>query len=59
MHAISLHCNFCRIHKSLKVTPVIPTGVTDAVYGIDWIVDLVDDATPPPGSRGPYRPRNP
>ena len=58
MHAISLHYlfyNFCRIHKRLKVTPAMAAGVTDTVHDVDWIVELVEKATPPPGPRGPYR----
>ena len=58
MHAISLHYlfyNFCRIHKTLKVTPAMAAGVTDTVHDVDWIVELVEKATPPPGPRGPYR----
>ena len=61
MHAISLHYlfyNFCRIHKTLKVTPAMAAGVTDTVHDIDWIAELVEEATPDPGPRGPYRPRD-
>ena len=61
MHAISLHYlhyNFCRIHKSFRVTPAIAPGVTDMVHDMDWIVGLVEDAIPLPGPRGPYRKRN-
>ena len=61
MHAISLHYlfyNFCRIHRTLKVTPAMAAGVTDTLHDVDWIVKLVEATTPMPGPRGPYRPRN-
>ena len=47
--------NWCRIHRTLRVTPAIAAGLTDEVYDIDWIVDLIENRTPPPGPRGPYR----
>ena len=59
-HAVSLHFmyyNFCRIHKTLKVTPAMAAGVTDRLWEISDIVQLVEDAAPKPGPRGPYKKR--
>jgi hypothetical protein len=42
--AIALHFmyyNFCRIHKSLRVTPAMAAKVTDKAWEIEDIVDLV------------------
>lgn len=36
-HALALYFafyNFCRIHKSLKVTPAIAAGITDRLWSI-------------------------
>ncbi len=58
MHAISLHYmyyNFCRIHKSLRVTPAMEAGIADTVYGLDFIVGLIDAKAPTPAKRGPYK----
>jgi hypothetical protein len=44
-HAISLHFmyyNFCRIHKTLKVTPAMEAKVTDRLWDIEDIVKLLD-----------------
>lgn len=38
-----LHYNFCRIHKTLRVTRAMEFGLADTVYDIDWIVRLIDD----------------
>ena len=60
-HAIALHVmhyNFCRLHQTLRVTPAMAAGVTDRLWEICDIVRLIDEATPPPGPRGPYRKRN-
>lgn len=61
MHAISLHYgfyNFCRRHRSLRISPAMAAGVTSTLYDVDWIVELIDERTPPPGPRGPYRKRS-
>lgn len=36
-----MHCNFCRIHKSLRVTPAMEAGVTDHVWTIEEMLDKV------------------
>jgi IS1 family transposase len=44
-HAVALHFmyyNFCRIHQSLRVTPAMEVGVTDHVWGIEDILDLMN-----------------
>ena len=61
MHAVALHFmhyNFCRIHQTLKVTPAMESGVTDKLWEISDIAQLVSDTEPKPGSRGPYKKRN-
>lgn len=43
-HAIALHFmyyNFCRIHKTLKVTPAMESGVTDRLWDVGDIVRLL------------------
>ena len=43
-HAISLHFmnyNFCRIHRTLRVTPAMEAGVSDKVWTIEDIVKLI------------------
>lgn len=44
-HAVSLHFmyyNFARIHQSLRVTPAMEAGVSDHVWDIEEIVNLLD-----------------
>ena len=36
-----MHYNFCRIHQTLRVTPAMAAGVTDHVWEIGEIVDLI------------------
>lgn len=43
-HAVALHFmhyNFCRVHQTLRVTPAMEAGLTDHVWGIEEIVDLL------------------
>ncbi len=51
------HYNFCRIHKTLRVTPAMAAGLSDTVHDLDWIVGLIDANTPAPKPRGPYKKR--
>lgn len=44
MHAVALfymHYNFCRIHKTLRVTPAMEAGLTDHVWTIEEMLDKV------------------
>lgn len=50
-----LHYNFCRVHKTLKVTPAMEAGLSDTAHDMEWIVGLIDAAAPAPGKRGPYK----
>lgn len=47
VHAVSLHYmhyNFARIHQTLRITPAMAAGVTDHVWEIREIVELLDRA---------------
>jgi IS1 family transposase len=59
-HMVSLHFmhyNFCRIHKSLRITPVMAAGVTERLRSVEDIIDLLDAAEGEPKKRGSYKPR--
>jgi hypothetical protein len=61
-HALSvalhyMHYNFCRIHKSLRVTPAMAAGVTDHIWDMNDLADLVEAVAPKPGPRGAYKKR--
>jgi IS1 family transposase len=57
-HAVALHMmyyNFVRIHKTLRVTPAMAAGVSDRLWEIADIAQLVENAEAGPGKRGPYK----
>jgi hypothetical protein len=44
IHAISLYVvyyNFCRIHQTLRVTPAMEAGLTDHVWSVQELLNLV------------------
>jgi IS1 family transposase len=44
-HAVALHFmhyNFCRVHKTLRVTPAMEAGLTDHVWTLEELVGLLD-----------------
>ena len=54
--------NFCRIHKTLRMTPAMAAGITNTLHDAELIVDLIDVSAPKPHKPGPrpgtkYRPR--
>jgi IS1 family transposase len=53
------HHNFCRIVKSLRVTPAMQAGVSDTLMTMKDLVQLVDMMAEPPKPRGPYKKRLP
>ena len=43
-HAVALHFmhyNFCRIHKTLRVTPAMEAGLTDHVWTLEELIALL------------------
>jgi hypothetical protein len=43
-HAVALHFmhyNFCRIHKTLRVTPAIEAGITDHLWDLEEVAELI------------------
>ena len=51
--------NFCRIHKTLRVTPAMASGLSETLLDVDWIVGLIEARETKPGPRGPYKKRQP
>lgn len=59
-YAVALHFmyyNYCRIHKSLRMTPAMAAGVAVRLWDVQDIVALVEAAEPAPKKRGPYKKR--
>jgi IS1 family transposase len=48
-HQIALyffHYNFCRVHKTLRVTPAMEAGLADHVWTLEELCDLLPKANP-------------
>jgi hypothetical protein len=44
-HSVALHFmfyNFCRIHKTLRVTPAMEAGIADHVFELSELVEILD-----------------
>ena len=60
IHALALYFvfyNFCRIHKTLSVTPAMAAGVSDRLWSLEDMVAKIDAMAPAPKPRGPYKKR--
>ncbi len=49
--------NWVRIHKTLKVTPVMAAGLTGSLMNMEDVVALIDVAAPKPGRPKAYKKR--
>ena len=59
-HMVALYTvfyNFCRIHKTLRVTPAMEAGLTDHVWDMEEVVVTMDERAPKPGRPKTYKPR--
>lgn len=57
-HAIALHFvyyNFCKVHKTLRVTPAMEAKLTKRVMTLEEVCNLVKDE---PKKRGSYKKRD-
>jgi hypothetical protein len=60
IHALALYFafyNFCRIHKSRRVSPAMAAGITDRLWSMDDIIAKIDAMAPAPKPRGRYKKR--
>ena len=59
VHALALYFtfNFCRIHKTLRMSPAMAAGVTDRLWSLNEIVARIDADSPAPKPRRPYKKR--
>jgi hypothetical protein len=60
MHMVALYTvwyNFVKMHKTLRMTPAMAAGVTDQLWSVADLAEMVDASLPKLGPRGPYRTR--
>jgi len=50
-----LHYNFCRIHKTLRVTPAMQAGISETVRDMDWLVGMMDAVAAKPNRPARYK----
>jgi IS1 family transposase len=58
VHMLALYFtfyNFCRIHKTLRVTPAMAAGIDTVVHDMDWVVGMIDAVAPKPNRPARYK----
>lgn len=59
MHMVAIYTvwyNFVKQHKSLKgLSPAMAAGVSETLWSVADLAEMVEAAQPKPGKRGPYR----
>ena len=59
-YAVALHFmpyNFCRTHKTLRMTPAMAAGIVSSPWEVEDLVALVEAAAEAPKKRGSCAPR--
>ena len=49
--------NWTRIHKTLRVTPAMETGIADRLWTMEEIAELIEAAAPKPARPVTYKKR--
>jgi hypothetical protein len=60
MHMVALYTvwyNFVKLYKAHRMTPAMAAGVTDTLWSMTDLAEMVDASLPKPGPRGPYEKR--
>ena len=59
MHMVALYTvwyNFVKQHKSNKgLSPAMAAGVSETLWSMTDLAEMIDAALPNPGKRGPYK----
>jgi IS1 family transposase len=59
MHMVAIYTvwyNYVKQHKSLKgLSPAMAAGLSDTLWSMTDLAEMVDAAAPKPGKRGPYK----
>ena len=58
VHLYAVHYNWCRVHKTLRVTPAMEARLDSTMRDAEWIVGLVDVRAPKPKRPKTYRKRS-
>jgi IS1 family transposase len=60
VHMVALYTvwyNFIRVHKTLKMSPAMAAGVSETLWSMEDLCQMMDAVAPKPGPRGPYKKR--
>jgi hypothetical protein len=59
MHMVALYTvwyNYVKQHKSLKgLSPAMAAGLSDTLWSVKDMAEMIDENLPKPGKRGPYK----
>ncbi len=50
-----VYYNFVKIHNTLRKTPAMEAGVTEELYDIEWMVDLMEEKRKKPNRPKKYK----
>jgi len=60
IHMVALYTvwyNYIRQHKTHRLSPAMAAGITDKLWSMTDLAEMIDASLPEPGKRGPYQKR--
>ena len=61
-HMVALYTvwyNFVRQHKAHRLSPAMAAGITDKLWSMTDLAEMIDGTLPKPGPRGAYKKQEP
>ena len=58
MHMVALYTvwyNYVKQHKAVRMTPAMAAGISDKLWSMTDLAEMIDTTLPKPGKRGPYK----
>ncbi len=58
IHMVAIYTvwyNFVKMHKAVRMTPAMAAGVSDKLWSMVDVAEMVELTLPKPGKRGPYK----
>jgi IS1 family transposase len=61
IHMVALYTvfyNYVKMHKALRMSPAMAAKLSDKLWSMTDVAEMIDATLPQPGKRGPYKTRN-
>jgi hypothetical protein len=61
IHMVAIYTvwyNYVKMHTKLRMSPAMAAGISDKLWSMQDVAEMIDSTLPKPGKRGPYKSKN-